>query len=330
MRVSSRLETAAFIALTLAATSVLGAAFLWTGAKYRLILHLIMWTPGALALVLMWGLRHEPPRAVGFAFTGWRPWVVGSLYPLGIVAASLGLAYVVRALSGRPDFIVFAPANVTTLLLGRLLQSWSAVGALLGELLLTLLLWFGIAAAYHRGLVNRLTGGRRFILWLPVFCVPFMLRRGYPDLPGELGEEIGWRGYLVRRYRTRPLTAAALTMGAWALFHLPVVFFPAQRAHYIQNAAFLASIAVQATVPQALYLWSRSVWPCAVFHLSWNTWNELVLGDVYGWAPGLFSGQFWVFNGEGPFGLLLNGVVAFWLLRRWRQETERARRQGKL
>jgi hypothetical protein len=52
--------------------------------------------------------------------------------------------------------------------------------------------------------------------------------------------------------------------------------------------------------------------------LAWNTCNELVLGDVYAWAPGLFSGQFWVFNGEGPFGLLLNGVVALWLLRRWR------------
>jgi membrane protease YdiL (CAAX protease family) len=148
--------------------------------------------------------------------------------------------------------------------------------------------------------------------------VPFLLRGGYPDLPGELGEEIGWRGYLVRRYRARPLTAAAITMPVWTLFHLPVVFFPAQRGHYLQNAAFLASIAVQAAPIQALFLWSRSVWPCAVFHLAWNTCNELVLGDVYAWAPGLFSGQFWVFNGEGPFGLLLNGVVALCLLRRWR------------
>jgi hypothetical protein len=282
-----------------------------------------MWTPGFMALGLMWGLRREPPRTVGFAFTGWGPWVVGALYPLGIVAASLGLAYLLRALSGRSEFIVFNPANVTSPLLGRSLQGVSAAGALLGELLLTLLLWLLIASAYKRGLADRLTGGWRFILWLPVLCVPFMLRRGTPDLPGELGEEIGWRGYLVRRYRPRPLTAAALTMTAWALFHLPVVFFPAQRAHYVQNAAFLASIAVQATIPQALYLWSRSVWPCAVFHLSWNTWNELVLGDVYGWAPGLFSGQFWIFNGEGPFGLLLNGAVALWLLLRWKQRTKR-------
>jgi len=52
-------------------------------------------------------------------------------------------------------------------------------------------------------------------------------------------------------------------------------------------------------------------------HLSWNTWNEAILGDVYGWKPGLFGGEFWVFNGEGPFGLLVNGTIAAWLLWRW-------------
>jgi hypothetical protein len=101
------------------------------------------------------------------------------------------------------------------------------------------------------------------------------------------------------------------------------VFFDAQRGHYLQNAAFLGSIAVQAVVVQAIYLRSGSVWPCAVFHLSWNTWNETILGDVYAGAPGLLSGQFWVFNGEGPVGLLLNGAVALWLLHGW-QSTRRS------
>jgi hypothetical protein len=62
---SSRRETAAFIGLTLTATYLLGAAFLWTKGRHRLILHLIMWTPGFIALALMWGLRREPPRTVG-------------------------------------------------------------------------------------------------------------------------------------------------------------------------------------------------------------------------------------------------------------------------
>jgi hypothetical protein len=106
-------------------------------------------------------------------------------------------------------------------------------------------------------------------------------------------------------------------MPVWALFHVPVIFFNSQRGHYIQNAMFLASIAVQAVVVQSIYLRSHSVWPCAFFHLSWNVWNPLFLGDVYGWGPGFFSGQFWVFNGEGPFGLLLNGTVALWMLHRW-------------
>jgi len=274
-----------------------------------------MCVPGAVALTLMWLLRREPPRTVGFEFTAAGSWVIAALYPLVFVTAALMLAYGVRTISGHHDFIVFEPNNVQYVILGRRLQGLPnvPVGAL--WMLLNLFLWLLIALAYRRGAVRSLS--IRALLWIPIFVVPFLPLGRLFDLPGELGEEIGWRGYLVRRYAQQPLTAAAITMPVWALFHVPVIFFNAQRGHYLQNAMFLASIAVQAVIVQAIYLRSSSVWPCAVFHLSWNIWNPVVLGNVYGGAPGFFSGQFWVFNGEGPFGLLLNGAVAMWLLYRW-------------
>jgi hypothetical protein len=38
---------------------------------------------------------------------------------------------------------------------------------------------------------------------------------------------------------------------------------------------------------------------------------------VYSGRPGLFGGEVWVFNGEGVFGLVLNGLLAVWFFRRW-------------
>lgn len=315
-RLSHHAETILFVAITLSLAYGLGAAFIFSGARYPLIIHTLMCVPGAVALTLMWLLRREPPRTVGFAFTDGRSWAIAALYPPAFVAAALILAYGVRTISGHHEFIVFEPNNVQNVILGHRLNGLANVPAIPLWLLLNFLLWFLIALSYTRSRVPSLSV--RAFQWLPIFVVPF-LPFGRPfDLPGELGEEIGWRGYLVRRYAQQPLTAAAITMPVWALFHLPVVFFPAQRGHYVQNAAFLASIAFQAVIVQAIYLRSHSVWPCAFFHLSWNVWNPYFLGDVYAWGPGFFSGQFWVFNGEGPFGLLLNGGVALWLLYRWR------------
>lgn len=315
--VSRRTETILFVAFTLALAFGLGAAFILTGERYLLIIHTLMCVPGVVALTLMWCIRREPPRAVGFEATDWGSWAIAATYPLAFVAAALILAYGVRAFSGHRDFIVFDPTNVQNIILGHRFQGLTNVPAIALWLLLNLFLWLLIALAYRRGAVRSL--GIRALLWLPIFVVPFV-PFGQPfDLPGELGEEIGWRGYLVRRYAQQPLTAAVITMPVWALFHVPVIFFHAQRGHYEQNAAFLASIAVQAVIVQAIYLRSYSVWPCAVFHLSWNVWNPMFLGDVYAWSPGFFSGQFWVFNGEGPFGLLLNGAVALWLLSRWQR-----------
>jgi hypothetical protein len=88
-------------------------------------------------------------------------------------------------------------------------------------------------------------------------------------------------------------------MPAWALFHLPVVLLPHQRRHLAQNVSMLLANGLMGAVNLQLYLWARSIWPCVALHLWWNLSNETLLGDVYGWSPGLFDGKFWVFNAEG-------------------------------
>ncbi len=41
---------------------------------------------------------------------------------------------------------------------------------------------------------------------------------------GDFGEELGWRGYLLRRWEDRPHAAVWISSSGWGLFHLPWLF----------------------------------------------------------------------------------------------------------
>jgi membrane protease YdiL (CAAX protease family) len=312
----NRKETLWFICITL----VLGwlVAGLWLlDEQRRVLIRVTMCVPAVVALGCAWGFRREPPRAMGLHFPGWGYWALGVFLPFAYVAVEVALAYAVRLSLGRPDFITFQPEAVKGPFGARGLV---AVPAMLGFLLVGSLTWLLVAVAYSRGWADRVRARLpsrwswlghllSLALWVPSLALDAP--------PGELGEEVGWRGYLVRRWMERPAVAAAITMPVWAAFHVPFIFSSTQRGHVLQNITYLASIAVMAVVFAALYMASRSVWPCALFHLSWNVFNPMLLGNVYTGRPGLFGGEVWVFNGEGVFGLLINGLIAVWLFRRW-------------
>jgi membrane protease YdiL (CAAX protease family) len=314
---NSRKDTLWFICITLLLGWLIGG--LWLMDERRsFLLRVLMCVPAVVAMGCAWGFRREPPRAMGLRFPGWGAWALGLLLPFGYVAVEVALAYAVRLVSGRPDFITFQPEAVK----GPFgLRGLVAVPAMLGFLVVGSLTWLLVAVAYSGGWTDRvrarLPKGLGWVahlfslaLWVPSFLLG--------GLPGELAEELGWRGYLVRRWMERPAVAAAITMPVWAAFHLPIIFSSTQRGHVLQNISFLASIAVASVVFAALYMASRSVWPCALFHLSWNVFNPMLLGNVYSGRPGLFGGEVWIFNGEGVFGLVLNGLLAVWLFRRWK------------
>jgi hypothetical protein len=70
-------------------------------------------------------------------------------------------------------------------------------------------------------------------------------------------------------------------------------------------------------LPRSVNVSVTKIW---FLHLWWNLSNETVLGNVYGWEPGLFSGKFWIFKGEGLFGLLIMTPIAAWIL--WQMQRE--------
>ncbi len=106
-----------------------------------------------------------------------------------------------------------------------------------------------------------------------------------------LGEEIGWRGFLLPRVQevTGKRRAAVLTGFAHGLFHLPLILvastYDAEGARWIAAPAAVVVI----TAGGVLYAWLRdrsgSIWPVAFAHSVVNTVFDLGAAGVVATSP---------------------------------------------
>ncbi|MGD0190810.1 MAG: type II CAAX endopeptidase family protein [Rhizomicrobium sp.] len=91
-----------------------------------------------------------------------------------------------------------------------------------------------------------------------------------------LGEEIGWRGFLVPEFlKLMPLAPAGLITGAiWAVWHVPAILFGGYNAGSIPLGYQLACFFVMVISSGVFFAWirqrSNSVWPPALLHAAHN------------------------------------------------------------
>jgi membrane protease YdiL (CAAX protease family) len=90
-----------------------------------------------------------------------------------------------------------------------------------------------------------------------------------------MGEEIGWRGYLVVRLLDARVPRAILVSGViWGLWHVPLIVAGLYAAgpNSLLSATVFVVMVVAITVPMS---WARlatgSIWPAAFLHGAWNT-----------------------------------------------------------
>src|SRR5215208_6682830 len=151
-------------------------------------------------------------------------WIIES--PLVFLTDSIsdtqGLVIVILA-SNVPSAVAIV---LTAIVFGR-----GALRKLLGRLLIWRVnpLWYlGVVlgpVALVGGMVafNTLLGGPALSLGMPLVSVAIFF--GFSIFPGSaLGEEIGWRGYVLPRLQSRmsALSAALLIAPIWGLWHLPL------------------------------------------------------------------------------------------------------------
>ncbi len=86
-------------------------------------------------------------------------------------------------------------------------------------------------------------------------------------------EEPGWRGVALPELRRRwsPLTASLALAAIWAVWHVPLFFFPGASPYRTSFAVFAAGILGLALVLTWVYEHAQSVLPCLLLHAAFNT-----------------------------------------------------------
>lgn len=153
------------------------------------------------------------------------------------------------------------------------------------------------------------------VLVAAVAVVPFLALQAV----FAIGEELGWRGWLVSRTRHLGfVTMAAISAIAWTVWHIPaVVLFPDLSG--AQTAAYLLAIASWAPFFVALRLVSGSVWPAVLLHGAVNSVRVFFLQSIA--TP---VGVDWLVE---ILGWVLWLAAAVWLYRRHLSPAERAARR---
>lgn len=133
-------------------------------------------------------------------------------------------------------------------------------------------------------------------------------------LTTSLGEELGWRGYLLPRLRTLGEGKALLLSGViWAVWHLPLMLLTTQY-HAGQNMLlyfplFLLSALALGTAIGYTRLRTESVWPASIMHTAANfAWGFYALY----YTPTSGSAEF-ISGDAGLVQLLLYGAIGLWI-----------------
>lgn len=96
---------------------------------------------------------------------------------------------------------------------------------------------------------------------------------------GQAGEEVGWRGYALPRLAERfGLGAASVLLGiVWALWHLPLFFFPAGDTFHQSFPLYLLQVTALSVALAWLYSNTRgSLLPVMLLHAAANNTKDIV------------------------------------------------------
>src|SRR4051794_25884529 len=140
-----------------------------------------------------------------------------------------------------------------------------------------------------------------------------------------VGEEIGWRGYLLPRFQqlTSKRRAAVVTGFAHGCFHLPLILLATT---YDTGSAkwFAAPMAVAVITAGGVFyawIWDRAgtVWPVAIAHNVVNTvfdWGSAAVVAIAGWNIAYVAGE----TGFATLGVVtIAAVVLLKRARVWRE-----------
>lgn len=139
-----------------------------------------------------------------------------------------------------------------------------------------------------------------------------------------LGEEIGFRGYLLPRLLELGRTQALILSGfLHATWHLPIIlltpFYLTEGNRLLTIPVFLLLLTAAGTIYGALRLATDSLWPPTILHGSFNAYLNVFTTLTVMSSPLAI----YLVGESGVLTLLMTVVVALWFLQRWQTPVER-------
>jgi membrane protease YdiL (CAAX protease family) len=134
-----------------------------------------------------------------------------------------------------------------------------------------------------------------------------------------MGEEMGWRSYLLPGLliHFHPIIALNISGFVWGLYHAPVMtllsYHPQTKVQYPLRTIIVQCLSCW--VSAFGYGWiamhcQYSMIPPTMMHFIWNQINPLLLGSIYINTPGWMTGEQWKINGEGLMGCIVDSIAA--------------------
>ena len=211
--------------------------------------------------------------------------------PMELVGLLVPIAQLTPLLVAAVFFSVTRQGTFATVFALRWGRSWSAVGAGLAVVIAISMAQLGAGlASGHK--FSAPDGVVIAALMVPVLLV---LQSAF-----AIGEELGWRGWLVTQLRHKPFwVLGAISSAAWAVWHLPALPLVVGDGGWEYGAAYLLAIASWAPFMVALRLWSGSVWPAVIVHGALNSLRVFVTqsiasGEGINWLAEIIGAVLWL------------------------------------
>lgn len=205
-------------------------------------------------------------------------------------------------------------------------QGWAYLIPLLYTLPVYLVVWLtGLGGFYDLAFMEK-TAKAYGLSALPlsfalVIYILITMTAGFVPKTGRaLGEEIGWRGFLVPELAkvTSFAWVGVISGLMWALWHYPAILFSNYNAGtpaWYALSCFTAMVVAQSFIAAWLVLRAQSLWPAALLHGSHNMFVQLIFTPLT-----INTGETAYFIDEFGAGLAITSVIAAVIV--WRKRGE--------
>jgi len=256
-----------------------------------------------------------------------------SLFYFIVMALSLALVMFFRLAAPKSEIVLIAnmltPALATVIMLyvltsdgnkrkgpfslGLTRSGWHSWGLALLLPLIVLTITYGLAW---------LSGGAGFLAptgdgWFPKLFIQRLINL-LILIPLVLGEEIGFRGYLLPRLRelgsTKAVVISGFLHGTW---HLPLIlltsFYLTEGNRLLTIPLFLMLLTAAGVMYGVLRLTTDSLWPSVILHAAFNAFLGLFTTLTVARSPLTI----YIIGESGVLTVAVAAGVAFWFLQRW-------------